>query len=132
VPKRLRKSTKPRTAAINLGEMLFNQHCMDKALPAPQRQYLFATSLKRKWRFDFAWPEFKLAVEIDGGIWIVGAHAHPTRILDNMEKGNAAVLLGWYVLHFSVAQVTKSMEAIEFTLRVIEDRMRRTIIEPHT
>lgn len=31
-----------------------------------QREYRFAP--KRLWRFDFAWPELALALEIEGGV----------------------------------------------------------------
>jgi hypothetical protein len=33
--------------------------------PKPEREYRFC---ERKWRFDFAWPEVRIAVEIEGGI----------------------------------------------------------------
>jgi hypothetical protein len=29
----------------------------------------------RKWRFDLAWPELLLAIEVDGGVWIEGWNA---------------------------------------------------------
>ena len=36
-------------------------------LPRPQSEYYFAKP--RKWRVDRAWPEYKVAVEIEGGTW---------------------------------------------------------------
>ena len=33
-------------------------------IPEPTRELVFAPP--RKWRFDFAWPEHLVAVEIDG------------------------------------------------------------------
>ena len=35
-----------------------------KHIPPPQREYRFHP--ERKWRFDFAWPERRFAVEIEG------------------------------------------------------------------
>ena len=37
----------------------------------PEREFRFC---ERRWRFDFAWPSHKVAVEIDGGIFIHGRH----------------------------------------------------------
>ena len=53
----------------------------------------------RKWRFDWAWPQVKIAIEIDGGILHGGRHT--TSIsgrLRDMEKLNAAASMGWLVL----------------------------------
>lgn len=52
----------------------------------------------RRWRFDFAWPAERLAVEVDGGLYIRGAHSRPAGQLRDMAKQNEAVLAGWRVL----------------------------------
>lgn len=52
----------------------------------------------RKWRFDAAWPEHRVAVEIQGGTFMAGAHARGPQIRRDHEKHNAAVLRGWRVL----------------------------------
>jgi very-short-patch-repair endonuclease len=55
----------------------------------------------RKWRFDFAFPDGKLAVEIEGGKWIRGRHQRPGGFQSDSEKYNEAVRLGWRVLRFT-------------------------------
>jgi len=67
-------------------------------LPKPEQEFLFAKSLGRKWRFDFAWPEHKIALEVEGGIFTRGAHGSITGITRDIEKYNAAACLGWRVL----------------------------------
>lgn len=52
----------------------------------------------RRWRFDFALPTFKIAIEVEGGVWTAGRHTRPRGFLGDMEKYNAAAALGWRVL----------------------------------
>lgn len=66
--------------------------------PDPVTEFRFHP--ERKWRFDFAWPDAKIAVEIEGGIFIGGGHSRPKWIVKDMEKYNAATLLGWKVFRF--------------------------------
>lgn len=84
----------------------------------------------RQWRFDYSFFCFpywkKVAVEIEGGIWIKGksgrggAHSLPSNIIRDMEKHNAAVRLGWKVLRFTPQQLAKG-EAQTFTKSVLEE-----------
>lgn len=59
----------------------------------------------RRWRFDFAIPSHKVAIEIDGGVWTGGRHTRGQGFLDDCEKLNAAACAGWRVLRFVPAQV---------------------------
>lgn len=51
----------------------------------------------RKWRFDYALPYYKIAVEVEGGVWNGGRHIRPQGFLGDIEKYNTAALLGWRV-----------------------------------
>lgn len=51
----------------------------------------------RKWRFDYALPAYKIAVEVEGGVWTGGRHVRPRGFLGDMTKYNTATLLGWRV-----------------------------------
>jgi len=64
----------------------------------------------RKWRFDYAWPDAKVAFEIEGGIFSRGAHVRPRGIADDIDKGNAANELGWRV--FRACDLSDLIEAI--------------------
>lgn len=55
----------------------------------------------RKWRFDYAFPSRKVAIEIDGAVWTLGRHNRPRGYLNDMEKLNTAASMGWLVLRFS-------------------------------
>lgn len=51
----------------------------------------------RKWRFDYAVPEYKIALEVEGGVWAGGRHTSPKGFLGDIEKYNTATLMGWRV-----------------------------------
>lgn len=55
---------------------------------------------KRKWRFDFANPSLKIAVECEGGVWVRGRHNRGIGFLNDMEKYNEAAIMGWRVLRY--------------------------------
>ena len=55
----------------------------------------------RKWRFDFANPSKKIAIEFEGGIWIHGGHVRGSGIIRDTEKYNEAQILGWKVLRYT-------------------------------
>lgn len=81
-------------------ETQFERLLLRHQLPQPVREYKFHPI--RKWRFDFAWPKIKLAVEIDGGTFggtkMLGNHAIGKRYQEDCIKSNAAQLDGWAVL----------------------------------
>lgn len=64
-------------------------------LPAPCREYRFC---ERRWRFDYAWVEKRLALEIEGGGWVNGRHHRPKGYEADLEKYNRATVLGWRVI----------------------------------
>ena len=72
-------------------------------LPAPEPEHHFAPP--RRWRFDFAWPDYNLAVEVEGGTWSRGRHTRGAGFEKDCEKYNEAALLGWTVLRFTTSMV---------------------------
>lgn len=93
-------------------EETFLLHLMSARLPAmPAREYKFHP--ERKWAFDFAWPEQKLAVECEGGTKFgKSRHSYGKGFEGDCEKYNAAQVLGWRVLRFTMDQIQR-MEAIK-------------------
>lgn len=59
----------------------------------------------RDWRFDFAFPDAMLAVEVEGGAWTNGRHTRGAGFAGDCDKYNAATMLGWRVLRFLPAKV---------------------------
>lgn len=90
-------------------------------LRQPERQYRFHPI--RRWRFDFAWPDKKLAVEIDGGVWVGGRHVRGGGFIKDCDKLNEAAALGWRVLRFTSHHLTDAaiIETINLVARCLND-----------
>lgn len=71
-------------------------------IPEPIAEYKFR--LPRQSRFDFAFIDEKIGIELDGGTWIFGRHNRSSGMEADNEKLNAATLLGWRYLRFTRRQ----------------------------
>lgn len=67
----------------------------------------FRFDATRKWRFDFAIPEQRIGVEIEGGIFTQGRHTRGRGYQNDLEKYNTATACGWRVFRFSTDDVKK-------------------------
>ena len=85
-------------------------------LPAPETQYSYVPG--RKFAADFAWPEARLLVEVQGGVYTRGAHGSVGGVLRDIERLNLATLAGWRMLRFAGQHIERG-EAIE----VIEEAL---------
>lgn len=103
-------------------------------LPEPMREYRFAPP--RRWRFDFAWPDRLLAVEVEGGTWAGGRHTRGSGFRADCEKYDEAALLGWRVLRFTGDMITEGY-AVRSVAAFLDDNpgtdgaRRRGCICPH-
>lgn len=88
-----------------------------KGLPEPEREFYAIPG--RRFRFDFAWPTFKLLLEVQGGTWINGSHSRGAGVARDCEKGCLAVVEGWRVAHVDGDQIRtgKAIRWIEAILR---------------
>jgi hypothetical protein len=79
---------------------VFIQFCLKMGLPAPTPELKFDEPITpgikpRQWRFDYAWPDAKVFLEVEGGSWIGGRHTSPKGFAEDMAKYNRASCLGW-------------------------------------
>jgi hypothetical protein len=86
------------------GRVPFDRLCQAAGLAAPVAEYRFAPP--RRWRFDWAWLEQRLALEVQGGLFTGGRHSRGPALLREHEKLNRAAVLGWRVCFVVPAQVT--------------------------
>lgn len=81
----------------------------------PEREYRFC---ERGWRFDFAWPDIKVALEVDGGTRY-GKSRHSTGVgyQQDCDKFNRAAREGWCVFRYTTSMISHGqaiLEVLEF------------------
>lgn len=90
-----------------------------EGLPIPVREFKFHPV--RKWRIDFCWPEIKLALECEGGVWSGGRHTRGSGFLKDIAKYNEITLAGFRLLRCT-PQMIKSGDIFEVLRRAINER----------
>jgi len=95
------------------GEELFLAQLDEYGFPEAEEEYRFHHH--RRFRFDFAWPDVMIAVEIEGGTWSGGRHSSGAGYQRDCEKYNLATRDGWRVYRFTTGMV-KSNDGIKFLL----------------
>lgn len=128
---RLRKAEEPEDRGSSL-ERRFLRLLAELApeLPAPVREHRFALEpggalpRPRQWRFDFAWPDVLVAVEVEGAVFTGGRHTRGVGFTADCEKYNAAVVLGWAVLRVTGSMLRRSEvgASLDQLARLLSDR----------
>jgi very-short-patch-repair endonuclease len=81
----------------------------------------------RKWRFDFAWPDLRVALEVEGGTFMGRGHAGGQHFESDCEKYNTAALLGWMVIRVTGKMVNdgRAIATVEQALTYRSDKDER-------
>jgi very-short-patch-repair endonuclease len=90
--------------------------CEAAGLPAPEREVRFHAT--RRWRFDLLWRAKRIAIEVDGGVFLGGRHTRGVGYTKDCEKLNEALLLGFRVLRVTPGQV-QSGQALAWIERAL-------------
>lgn len=98
-------------------DQLLLDHIRDAGLPEPVPEHQFHP--ERKWRFDYAWPGYKVAAEVEGGTWAHGRHTRGRGFENDARKYNQAAVHGWLVLRFTGDMIRKG-EAVETISQAIK------------
>jgi hypothetical protein len=88
-----------------------------EGFPQPVREHQAFAFLRRRWRFDLAWPDRMIALEIDGGVYTLGRHTRGAGFEGDCRKMNAAAAAGWTVFHVTPQMVEKEWPEILHLLR---------------
>lgn len=79
--------------------------CRRNGFTAPAREHRFMDG--RKFRFDLAWVDEKVAIEFQGGSWVKGAHTRGKHFESDCEKFSEAAVRGWRILLCTYDQVKR-------------------------
>lgn len=120
---------KPKRDPKGDAEITFAFQCRAHRLPMFKREYKFAADIGRGWRFDFAFVEYKAAIEVEGlvvkrvngELVVTGRHVHPAGFRNDAEKYATAAVLGWHVLRFEQSQIGSGV-AIDFTVQLLRSK----------
>jgi very-short-patch-repair endonuclease len=82
-----------------------------------EKEYMFHPT--RKWRIDYAIPEYKIAIEVEGGVWSKGRHIQPKGFLADIEKYNQLSIIGWRLLRVTPDTIysVKTLEMIKESIK---------------
>jgi len=100
----------------SLAESMLVDDLTDIGYAAEELGYKFHPD--RLWRFDLAWPSLMLAIEVDGR----GRHQTDKGRIDDCQKLNAALELGWRCLRYpanSVKTHKRRARIVEQIVRII-------------
>ena len=98
-------------------EAMFALQLRTTDIPTPVRNCVFLTD--RKLELDFAWPDLKLGVEIEGAV-----HRIRERFHGDIEKHALALIHGWTVLRVDGRSIRngKAIEWFEQLFRSVASR----------
>lgn len=113
------KEVKKRSQTEKLKERFLDQWRLAKG-PWPLASE-FRFHLTRRWRFDYAFAPCKLAIEIQGGLFINGGHNRGAQQEQDFEKYNIAGCMGWTVFQLGTRMMTP--EFIEPIAKFMNDRL---------
>jgi len=115
-------------------DKIFFSMLAEYKLPKPKTEFVFHPD--RNWKFDYCYPDKKIAIEKEGGIFnqkktkkdgttyiSKGAHGSITGILRDIEKYTEAAILGYRVIRIVASDFLKweSIEKIQRAYYFKED-----------
>lgn len=106
---------RPRKIYVRTGKPLWIAallaKCRADGLPEPVLEHRFHPV--RRWRFDVAWPDQKVAIECHGAVYAFGHHTRGKGFEDDREKANEAQIMGWTILEYSTGQIREGIPLLD-------------------
>jgi len=109
---------------------LFKALCRREKVPEPVIEHHFAKP-ERAWRFDLAWIEPRIALEVEGGAWTKGRHVRGAGFIEDMHKYNRATELGWRVFRVTPSQLD-TLETVAMIKCALQICVERSLIRVPT
>jgi metal-sulfur cluster biosynthetic enzyme len=96
----------------------FQKACVEKVGFVPEVEVKFDDV--RMWRFDYAWPEYKVALEVEGGAFTRGRHTRGVGFVNDLTKYSEAAIQGWLVLRLTPTDLP--VMGVELAVRALTAR----------
>lgn len=124
-PQKPSKSRKPGSAVQP--ESVFLEALRQAGLPTPHREFRFDahSTPQRQWRFDYAWPQYGVALEVEGGAWVKGRHTRGTGFIADLEKYSEAGAQGWLLIRVTPQQLCEA-RTIGWVRRAVDHIIQRS------
>ena len=120
VAKKVLAETEP--IAFTVEHLTFMRLLDVNFIPRPEREFRFHPV--RKFKFDYAFKEYKVALELEGGVFTKQAHGSVTGVLRDIEKYSLAASLGWRIVRCIPSKLNTSK-----TIQLIKDALRFKVVE---
>ena len=88
------------------GRLLFEIRCA--GLPKPDLEFMFMYPM-RKWRFDMAWPDKRLACEVEGITPEGGRHQRMRGYSEDCAKYSEAAIRHWRVIRVTSMMIKRGV-----------------------
>jgi hypothetical protein len=102
--------------------------CKSLNIPAPVFEFLHIPG--RRFRLDYAWPDHRIGLEVQGGIWTRGKHSRGAGQKIDMEKNNLGILHGWRV--FQCVPGREVQTIVDFIKPAMQSHTFNIRLEPTT
>lgn len=96
---------------------IVSAYFVESGLPAPVFEHQHIPG--RKFRIDVAWPDHKVGIEVQGGVWIRGKHGRGSGVVKDMAKRNLQLLHGWRVIEVQPGELCMQ-ETVSMVKRLID------------
>lgn len=105
-------------------ELILLNRLEHAGLPLGEPQFHFVPG--RQHRFDRAWPEQRVAVEVQGGVWSDDGHGRKSMVARDCWRFALAAALGWRVLPVT-KEMIESGQAVELIRQALGMEPRRAL-----
>ncbi len=105
--------------AMTFSDELLRAQLREAGLPEPVCEHRFCPG--RRFRFDWAWVEQRVALELEGGVWSRGRHVRPRGYERDCIKYSLAAILGWRVIRVTTGMLHDG-RALDLVRRALRER----------
>ena len=118
------KTKQQKNKETQLTRKAFRQLCVSEGLPEPISEHKFHDT--RRWRLDYFFDtgDVKIALEVEGGVWVRGRHTRGSGFVKDMEKYNQVAAYGIFLLRVQPKDLL-TMDTVNLVKQVIASQSNK-------